>query len=589
MNNTQKKILWILWTSCLIWLNFFWTVYAEDSEIDTSTQSSTENSSSESDDNKPEFISQEEFIKKHTPTTSSNVRVKPKVKKIPKSQIDKNWNLVKEVDNNTTQYKPIHSPLWLNAKREYIACDEWIKYDEYHNKTHSITKTTSDCEYVWAKHSKIPYYTQELLEDIIAKRKSELLAEKMAERVKAQQKDEPKIEELSSESTTAVEIITKTPDKVIETTEVVIVKPKSTWWFNFAKTDEEKNMDLSEKKIVTTTKTVIKWEESVSQWALTSIFTAPKPSKERQEEAQRILNNNNAGSWVTNSTSSTNSDESITTWNIGSTEEQSTEVKQKKKRFEVRNDKIVLQESGDEDLEQQLSKVLVFIGEDSEHPEDEEEIELSSASEIEEEEEIVLDKSELFPDLWLDPEMEEFTQKILLAKVSNVIYSTPIEFDRLDLSAWYLSKAINKFIIKKQILEIDWYRFLWLKDDEYYNWAVAELFESFRWEVSFNQSRETIAQDISDLTFSLSSYVDEDFTDSSRHVFRTKFISDLQKLQKHYTTLVEKDRRMKSFFSKKAKRTRTVEKIKSVIPIKETIELKNDITEGINIIKEALD
>jgi len=85
---------------------------------------------------------------------------------------------------------------------------------------------------------------------------------------------------------------------------------------------------------------------------------------------------------------------------------------------------------------------------------DDEDIEIDDEKSIEEER-IEIPLEELFPDIYINSDVNSFTQKLFGPEVKNVMYGANIDSNSLlGVSENYLAISLEKFRAQKEILEV---------------------------------------------------------------------------------------------------------------------------------------
>ena len=163
-------------------------------------------------------------------------------------------------------------------------------------------------------------------------------------------------------------------------------------------------------------------------------------------------------------------------------------------------------------------------------------IEKDSVKKVESER--VVDLNELFPHIYINSDINTFTQKLFWPDVIDIMYGAQIDNDSLSgISANYLAISLEKFRAQKEILEIGWNQIFWLKWYEYYNKSVTELFEKFLERNPSVSEQKQLAKDLSAISFSFSTYSNLTINFKTKDVFKNKLILDFQKLEKDYKSI----------------------------------------------------
>ena len=157
-----------------------------------------------------------------------------------------------------------------------------------------------------------------------------------------------------------------------------------------------------------------------------------------------------------------------------------------------------------------------------------------------------LNTSEEVKEEWKDEEeVDDFIENLLWTKVKLINVS--INNEKLFLSWNKMATSIKAYSLNKEELEISKFKIEGLKNKDYYNWIVANLFSKFERKAKLNSSKIELSKSISKISFSFSSYVNEDLDDNIREIFRKKLVSDLKELQTSYSKLKNEDKKVSNF------------------------------------------
>jgi len=149
---------------------------------------------------------------------------------------------------------------------------------------------------------------------------------------------------------------------------------------------------------------------------------------------------------------------------------------------------------------------------------------------------------------WTDEvEVDNFIEDLLGSNVNNRLKNIIIKDEKLFLSWKNMSSSIKSYSLQKEKIEISKFEINWIKNQDYYNWIVAKLFSKFNEKAKLNSSKNEISKALSKISFSFSSYVNDELDDSVREVFRKKFVKDLKELQVSYSKLSKEDSKVSNF------------------------------------------
>lgn len=153
-------------------------------------------------------------------------------------------------------------------------------------------------------------------------------------------------------------------------------------------------------------------------------------------------------------------------------------------------------------------------------------------------------------DQW-DTDVDNFIDDILWYNSSNKLKTVKLNKKEFFLSWKQVHQSIKSFSENKNTIVFNQIQIKGLKWEDYYNGSVATLFNSFKEKVSINKYRNQFAKNLSDLSFSFSSYNDENLDNESRELFRKKFVNDMKKVQIWYTDMQQKEDKLYKFFFNK--------------------------------------
>lgn len=196
----------------------------------------------------------------------------------------------------------------------------------------------------------------------------------------------------------------------------------------------------------------------------------------------------------------------------------------------------------------------VFKGIESEENKSED-TDLTSAPEEENNQETIIkedniNEEENTNDQW-DADVDNFIDDILWYNSSNKLKTVKLNKKDFFLSWKQVHQSIKSFSENKNTIVFNQIQIKGLKWEDYYNGSVATLFNSFKEKVSINKYRNQFAKNLSDLSFSFSSYNDENLDNESRELFRKKFVNDMKKVQIWYTDMQQKEDKLYKFFFNK--------------------------------------
>ncbi len=173
---------------------------------------------------------------------------------------------------------------------------------------------------------------------------------------------------------------------------------------------------------------------------------------------------------------------------------------------------------------------------------------------------------ELFPNVYINRDINEFTKSLFGPEVKNIMYGTQVNTDLISgISANYLAIALEKFRAEQEVLEIEGTQIFGLKWYDHYNEEIENMFQKF---LNKNPSTEEItrlSKDLSAISFSFSTYTNRTINLKTKNVFKNKLILDFQALEKDYNW-ISKQTIIRNFLLKKAKIRR---------PIKNTYIINN--------------
>ncbi|MDQ7009246.1 MAG: hypothetical protein Q9M94_03055 [Candidatus Gracilibacteria bacterium] len=150
-----------------------------------------------------------------------------------------------------------------------------------------------------------------------------------------------------------------------------------------------------------------------------------------------------------------------------------------------------------------------------------------------------------------EEQVDDFIDDILGANSSNKLRTVKLSKEEFFLTGKQVHQSIKSFSINKNIILLDDTKIKGLKGEEYYNGSIATLFINFSEKVSINKYRNQFAKHLSDISYSLSSYHNEELDNQSREIFRKKLVNDMKKVQVGYIELQNKEEKLYKFFFNK--------------------------------------
>lgn len=484
MKTTKRKIISFF---VLLFLSFTIIIpaYAEWEETWTETENQEEQS--------VKYISQSDFIKSHQPENKWEVTIRKKKKTIEVI----NYNLSTNDDQLLINKNKYILPTWMNT----ISCNtnEVGSVFFWDNNT-SCQKFTLEWE--WMNE-----FSKAFFSDIIENKRKSLNDNSNSEEGNAEDSIEWK--QSNEESVNEIEKVLswESVKEVVEDIQSDSNNTKSNedssseWWDNTTQEgilailgwldipldDINEEIEWTSKELNTDISSFLEWENSWEQ--LGNIGGEPEIK---------------TSTW-------------IVIWDISSWDKLNTSVDRILEKF-LDPDKYV--------RPVKIEEVL-----------DDEDIEIDDEKSIEEERsEIPLE--ELFPDIYINSDVNSFTQKLFGPEVKNVMYGANIDSNSLlGVSANYLAISLEKFRAQKEILEVWGNQIFGLKWFAHYNKSVTELYEKFLTRNPSISEQKQLAKNISAISFSFSTYSNSTINYKTKDVFRNKLILDFQKLEKDYKSI----------------------------------------------------
>ena len=151
-----------------------------------------------------------------------------------------------------------------------------------------------------------------------------------------------------------------------------------------------------------------------------------------------------------------------------------------------------------------------------------------------------------------DDEVDIFIEDLLWKNSSNKLKTVKLNTKIYTIASKKMSSSIKEYSLNKtKILIWDYTEIKGLKNRDYYNGLVVRIFTQFAEKVGINKFQNEFAKNLSTISFSLSSYQDENLDMETREFFRKKFVNDLRKLQISYSKIQKKENTIKNFFLNK--------------------------------------
>ncbi len=101
--------------------------------------------------------------------------------------------------------------------------------------------------------------------------------------------------------------------------------------------------------------------------------------------------------------------------------------------------------------------------------------------------------------------------------------------------SWKVNILINSLEVK------------WLKNQTYYNDLISEFLIKVDKNLKLDSSKKTLAKNISAISYSLSSYLNENLSEESRVVFGKKMLWELKELDRNYNELKTREEKVQGF------------------------------------------
>ncbi len=139
-----------------------------------------------------------------------------------------------------------------------------------------------------------------------------------------------------------------------------------------------------------------------------------------------------------------------------------------------------------------------------------------------------------------DAEIDAFLQDLFSTNVINRLEQVSSS-NNVTLSWKALSHAITSFAQNKKELQVGNIKVAGLSGQWYYNSKVATLLHTIDWNFEIDSIKNDFAKNVSNLSYSLSTYLNDDNNKETREAFRKKMINDMKQLQKKYRVLKNKD------------------------------------------------
>ena len=160
-----------------------------------------------------------------------------------------------------------------------------------------------------------------------------------------------------------------------------------------------------------------------------------------------------------------------------------------------------------------------------------------------------VEKSENNEDKEADEEVDDFIENLLGQNASDKLKTVKLNEEIYTIAWKQMASSVRSYALNKsKILIWEYTEIKGLKNRDYYNGLVAGIFTDFSNKVKINKFQNEFAQNLSAISFSLSSYQDENLNIDTRDFFRKKFVNDLKKLQVSYTKIQKKEDKIMNFF-----------------------------------------
>ncbi len=163
---------------------------------------------------------------------------------------------------------------------------------------------------------------------------------------------------------------------------------------------------------------------------------------------------------------------------------------------------------------------------------------------------------ELFPKVYVNWDISDFTKSLFGPDVNNIMYWVTIDSDLLSWISWnYLAITLEKFREQKEIIEIDDYeagnyQIFGLKWYPHYNDELKDMFEKFLDKKPSVDEINRVAKGLSAISFSFSTYTNRTVNIKTKNIFKNKLILDFQKLEKDYKN-ISKETTIRNFLLKR--------------------------------------
>lgn len=163
-----------------------------------------------------------------------------------------------------------------------------------------------------------------------------------------------------------------------------------------------------------------------------------------------------------------------------------------------------------------------------------------------------------FPNVEINNDVNALIQAIFLSDVKNYLFATTITSEDYALSSSSLARAYNLLEQDLQVIVLWDYSVIWIHEWDYYNNAIRRLFLQFNTQSSNSDDLKKLASQLSNISFSLSSYANDALSPSIRNAFWKKLIVDIQTLASHYDQSLLREEKRKNnkiqlFLSQRAK------------------------------------
>jgi len=139
-----------------------------------------------------------------------------------------------------------------------------------------------------------------------------------------------------------------------------------------------------------------------------------------------------------------------------------------------------------------------------------------------------------------DEEIDNFLEEIFWKKINNKLDVSNIE-KQLKLWAKNLVSTVKNFADAKLELNIWAITVNLIKSQPEYNSKITKLLSKVDNEFKVDSIKNDFAKNVSNVSYSLSTYLDKDINEETKDVFRKKLVNDLKTLKKKYKVLKRKD------------------------------------------------